>query len=111
MDVKNIVAVQGFSAAKMQKVNLFETERFFCDVYCFEPGQTQALHGHAREDKVYVVLSGRGQFTIGDETRELVANEATLAPAGVEHGVVNNSGERLTVLAFMAPRPGKGPHA
>jgi len=28
-----------FEAAKLQKINLFETERFFLDVYCLEPGQ------------------------------------------------------------------------
>jgi len=110
MDVVDVIAAQRFAAAKMQKVNLFESERMFCDVYCFEPGQTQALHGHADSDKVYVVLSGHGQFTIGEEHRHLGPNQATLAPAGVEHGVVNDSRERLTVLVFMAPHPGKGPH-
>ncbi len=110
MDVVDVVAIQRFAAAKMQKVNLFETSRMFCDVYCFEPGQTQSLHGHADSDKVYVVLSGRGHISVGEERRELHANEATLAPAGVEHGVENDFGERLTLLVFMAPHPGKGPH-
>src|SRR5712692_7670078 len=108
MDVVDVIAAERFAAEKMQKVNLFETERMFCDVYCFEPGQTQALHGHADSDKVYVVLSGHGEFTVGDERRQLGPNRATLAPAGVEHGVVNDSPERLTVIVFMAPHPGKG---
>jgi mannose-6-phosphate isomerase-like protein (cupin superfamily) len=110
MNVVDVVALQRFAAEKMQKVSLFETERMFCDVYCFEPGQTQALHGHAESDKVYVVLSGHGQFTVGDISQTLGPNQATLAPAGVDHGVVNDSPGRLTVLVFMAPHPGKGPH-
>lgn len=32
------LAVRKFEAAKLQKINLFETERFFCDLYCLEPG-------------------------------------------------------------------------
>jgi len=36
-----------FDAAKLQKINLFETERFFLDVYCLEPGQAQTAHAHA----------------------------------------------------------------
>jgi mannose-6-phosphate isomerase-like protein (cupin superfamily) len=111
MDVADIVAAQRFAADKMQKVNLFETERMFCDVYCFEPGQTQALHGHPDSDKIYVVLSGRGRITVGDERRTLGPNQAALAPAGVEHGVSNDSSERLTLLVFMAPHPGKRPHS
>jgi mannose-6-phosphate isomerase-like protein (cupin superfamily) len=110
MNVVDVVALQRFAGEKMQKVNLFETERMFCDVYCFEPGQTQALHGHADSDKVYVVLSGHGQFTVGDISQTLGPNQATLAPAGVDHGVVNDSPSRLTVLVFMAPHPGKRPH-
>jgi oxalate decarboxylase/phosphoglucose isomerase-like protein (cupin superfamily) len=47
-----------FDAAKMQKLNLFQTERFFCDVYCLEPGQAQKQHAHAGNDKVYAVLEG-----------------------------------------------------
>jgi len=111
MKVADVVALQRFAAEKMLKVNLFETERMFCDVYCFEPGQTQALHGHADSDKVYVVLTGRGQFTVGESCETLGPNQATIAPAGVDHGVVNNSPDRLTVLVFMAPHPGKAPHS
>ena len=29
-----------FSSEKMKKNGLFETERMFCDLYCFEPGQS-----------------------------------------------------------------------
>src|SRR5258708_29352455 len=107
MDVANIESMLRFAPDRMQKVNLFETDRMFCDVYCFEPGQTQALHAHAENDKVYVVLSGRGRFAVGGEVRELGPNEATIAPAGSEHGVVNDSNERLVVLTLMAPHPGR----
>ena len=32
---------QLFSLDKMKKNSIFQTPRFFCDVYCFEPGQEQ----------------------------------------------------------------------
>ena len=97
-------AVQ-FSAEKMKKNGVFETERFFCDTYCFEPGQTQSPHTHAHEDKVYYVLEGRGVFIIGDEERELSAGEIALAPAGENHGVANRSQQRLVTLVFVTPKP------
>ena len=37
---KKISDAMQFSAEKMKKNGIFETERFFCDLYCFEPGQT-----------------------------------------------------------------------
>jgi quercetin dioxygenase-like cupin family protein len=94
-----------FSAEKMKKVNLFDTERMFCDVYCFEPGQEQAGHAHAGSDKVYYVIDGRGRFTVGGDEREAGPGTAILAPAGKSHGVRNSSSERLRVLVFMAPKP------
>ena len=30
--------VRRFDPAKLQKLNLFQTPRFFCDVYCLSPG-------------------------------------------------------------------------
>jgi quercetin dioxygenase-like cupin family protein len=94
-----------FSGEKMVKVGLFETERFFCDLYCFKPGQVQKPHTHAGSDKVYVVLEGQGRFRVGEEERELGEGTAVFAPAGIEHGVVNPGPGRLILLVFMAPRP------
>ena len=51
-----------FSSEKMKKNSLFSTDRFFCDVYCFEAGQRQAAHTHADSDKVYYVLEGLAAF-------------------------------------------------
>jgi quercetin dioxygenase-like cupin family protein len=96
-----------FSAEKMQKVGLFETERFFLDLYCLEPGQSQKPHAHDGCDKLYVVSEGRGRFRVGDESLELAAGEAVLAESGEVHGIENDSGARLVVLTFMSPPPGK----
>ena len=94
-----------FSPEKLKKVSLFDTERFFCDVYCFEPGQSQKVHSHDGSDKIYYVLEGRGRVTVGTEERELGAGEITLAPSGEDHGVVNHTDEKLVMLVFMAPKP------
>ncbi len=102
---KEVLPQVSFAADKMKKVNLFDTERMFCDVYCFEPGQEQTAHAHQGADKVYYVLQGRGQVRVGQETRELGPGGIALAPAGAEHGVRNAGPDRLTVLVFMAPKP------
>lgn len=99
--VVNGLQLKKFSPEKMQKVNLFETGRFFCDVYCFEPGQTQKTHSHEGSDKLYYVLEGKGTFTIGDEKRELGPHDSTLAESGVPHGVENTGSEKLVVIAMM----------
>src|ERR1041384_472875 len=54
----------------MQKVNLFETERMFTDIYCLEPGQEQKRHAHYGADKIYLVIEGTGRFHLGDDERD-----------------------------------------
>ncbi len=115
--LKDVSAVVGADAAKMRKVNLFETPRFFCDVYVLAPGQSQAPHAHAGSDKVYAVLSGRGRVRVGasgdgahdahdvHEVHEVRAGHAVLCPAGSDHGVENDGPEDLRLLVFMAPHP------
>jgi quercetin dioxygenase-like cupin family protein len=96
-----------FSPDKLRKVGLFQTERFFLDLYCLEPGQTQKAHAHAGADKLYLVAQGSARVQIGDEERTLHAGEGVLAASGEVHGLVNDSGERAVVLTFMSPPPQK----
>ena len=98
-------AARRFDPAKLQKRNLFETEQMFCDVYCLEPGQTQAPHGHAGATKFYYVLEGTGRFSLGEETRDLGPGGLAWAAPGEPHGVTNASRERLVLLVAMAPHP------
>ena len=102
---KKLSDAMQFSTEKMKKNGVFETERFFCDTYCFEPGQIQSPHAHEREDKIYYVIKGRGMFTVGNEERELGPGEIALAPAGQNHGVANRTQERLVTLVFVTPKP------
>ena len=98
-------AQEQFADEKFQKVNIFDSPRMFCDIYCFEPGQAQTLHSHEDNDKIYYVLEGIGTLTVGEESRQVEAGWAVLCPPGEDHGVVNTGGDRLVLLVFMAPHP------
>ncbi|HQY59444.1 MAG: cupin domain-containing protein [Nitrospira sp.] len=103
MKVITLSDYQQFSAEKMKKNNLFQTPRFFCDIYCFEPGQEQKGHIHGEQDKIYIVLEGEGTFQVGSEKQVLGSGQGTMAPAGDEHGVQNHTQQQLKVLVFVAP--------
>lgn len=105
MKVIKVRDVVEFKPEKLNKVSLFDTDKFFCDVYCLGPGQSQKIHAHEGSDKMYYVLEGQGRVTVGSEEKELNADDITLAPAGEEHGVANHSESNLVMLVFMAPKP------
>jgi mannose-6-phosphate isomerase-like protein (cupin superfamily) len=97
--------VRRFAADKLQKLALFETPRFFCDVYCLEVAQAQKPHRHEGSDKVYAVLEGRAHVTVDGDAAELGPGDAVLCPAGSEHALENPGPDRAAVLVFMAPHP------
>ncbi len=105
MKIVSLADFQQFDSQKMKKNNLFQTERFFCDIYCFEPGQEQKGHVHENQDKAYIVLEGQGIFQVGSAHQMLEAGQGVMAPAGETHGVKNSTNHRLKVLVFVAPNP------
>lgn len=87
------------------KGTLFQGQMMLVGINCFEPGQAQAVHDHADQDKVYIVMDGVGRFTVGGETQDVSAGGVVWAAAGVPHGVENAGITRLSVLVCIAPPP------
>lgn len=90
---------------KMGKSTIFQSERLLVGLNAFEPGQEHKLHAHAGMDKVYHVLAGRGVFLLEGREEPMEAGTMLVAPEGVPHGIRNTGGERLLVLAILAPSP------
>ncbi|QIA66074.1 cupin domain-containing protein [Vibrio astriarenae] len=53
----------------------------------FESGAVGALHSHPHEQLTYV-LSGKFEFTIGDETKVVEAGDTMYKEPNIEHGCV-----------------------
>ena len=97
------------SADKMAKIALATTDRSQLDLYCVASGQSQKAHIHDDQDKIYYVIEGSGRFALGGREERLAAGEALVAPAGIEHGLVNDGAEPLFVLVVVTPPPPHGP--
>lgn len=89
----------------MQKVSLFGSGSYFCDLYCLKPGQEQRIHRHRESDKIYYVVEGKGLFHIAGEERTLSAGDIVIARPQEDHGVRNEAEGNLVLLVFMSPRP------
>jgi quercetin dioxygenase-like cupin family protein len=97
------------AADKMAKIALLSTDRTLLDLYCVAPGQSQKAHSHEAQDKIYYVLEGAGRFSLSGVEQRLEPGEALVAPAGVEHGLINDGAGPLLVLVVVAPPPPHGP--
>ena len=94
-----------YNAEKMGKATIFSSDRIMVGLNAFEPGQEHKLHAHEGMDKVYHVLEGAGVFVLEDRELPMSAGVMLVAPEGVPHGIRNTGGERLLVLAILAPSP------
>jgi quercetin dioxygenase-like cupin family protein len=103
MDAFKLAALARFQPDKMAKVDVAASKHLICGLNCFEPGQVQKAHAHKGADKLYYVVEGRGEFSVGAERRTLGAGELLYVPAEAEHGVVNSGDARLSVLIVIAP--------
>jgi mannose-6-phosphate isomerase-like protein (cupin superfamily) len=103
--VKRAAERAAFDSRKMGKADLARGAHLFAGLNAFEPGQKHEPHAHCDRDKLYVVLEGRGELTIGDETSPVAAGDVALAPADVVHALSNPGPERLVVLVVMGPPP------
>jgi mannose-6-phosphate isomerase-like protein (cupin superfamily) len=94
-----------YDQERMGKSTLFQSDRLLVGLNSFEPGQEHRLHGHAGMDKVYYVLAGRGIFLLQGREEPMETGIMLIAPEGVLHGIRNTGGERLLVMAILAPSP------
>jgi len=94
-----------FNAEKMGKATIFSSPRILVGLNSFEPGQEHKLHAHEGMDKVYQVLAGSGVFLLEDREIPMEPGVMLVAPEGVPHGVRNTGGERLVLVAILAPGP------
>jgi quercetin dioxygenase-like cupin family protein len=100
LDYRNFT---GANPEKFFKSTLAESPRLLLGLNCLEPGQSQAAHTHADQDKFYYVIEGEGEFTVADEKQVAGPGVSVWAPAGAPHGVSNRSSARLVLLVGIAP--------
>lgn len=105
MIIKKIAQKAQFPTETMGKVRLAAGEFLYAGLNCFAPGQAHHAHTHADQDKLYYVVEGRGEATLGEQVSEVEAGDLVLAPAGVVHGMANTGTEPLIVLTLFAPPP------
>ena len=107
MILHNAASLARFNPTKMGKSDLAAGAHLFAGLNSFEPGQEHALHTHAGQDKLYFVLEGVGEVTVGAESATIGAGDLVLAQSGEEHSLRNPGPGRLVVMTVMAPPPKK----
>lgn len=105
MVIRNAAGLAQFNEARMGKTTLAVGSRLFAGLNAFEPRQKHDAHTHPDQDKLYFVLEGKAEVTIGAQTDQIGAGDLAMAPAGIEHSIINVGAARLVVMVVFAPPP------
>jgi quercetin dioxygenase-like cupin family protein len=87
------------------KAEAYRSAGMLVGVDAFEPGQSHAAHCHADQEKLWMVLEGRGSVEVSGVRSSIGAGELVVVPAGEPHGLYADAGERMVVLVVLAPGP------
>jgi mannose-6-phosphate isomerase-like protein (cupin superfamily) len=68
--------------------HVHHTERSSTAIAFIRPGGGLRPHFHRHHDEIIVFLAGEATFRIGNELREVSANDVISVPAGVVHATV-----------------------
>lgn len=92
-----------FDDAHASGRRVFATDVLAVDVVCLEPGQHVGARGFATADVVYTVLGGRAWLVTAEAEVTLEPLQAVLIPAGVVHGLRNDSVDPLILQSAASP--------
>lgn len=73
-------------------------------LYALNAGELDTQSAHA-QDELYVVVTGRGSITVGEESSMVARGTVVFVPAGVPHHFHHIS-EDLRVLVVFSPPEG-----
>ena len=81
------------------------TEAVMTNFVTFEPNAEAATHHHA-EQQIAIIVSGELTFTVGAETRVMVAGDLVVIPPHVPHGGAAGPEGCVAIDVFTPPRAG-----
>ena len=67
------------------------------------PGKTVPRHHHEVLEEIYYILSGSGEMTVGEETREVGVGDAIFIPKNNVHSLTNTGDEEMKLLLVCGP--------
>ena len=107
VDLRDYVA---FDLEGATERRVFATDVVAVDLICLEPGQVVDARSFPTADAIYTVLGGIAWVVADDAEVTLTALQSIMVPAGLPHGIRNNSADPLILQVVVSP-PDEAPHA
>jgi quercetin dioxygenase-like cupin family protein len=94
-----------FSPDTVRRETVFDTDRMWAEVLCFERSQRIGPVMDSDSDALFTVAAGQAVFQVGNERKRAGQWDTVLVPAGSEVTVTNASADPLVLFLVAAPPP------
>lgn len=94
-----------FSPDGVRRETVFDTERLWAEVLCFERSQRVGPVMDPNSDALFTVAAGQAVFQVDGSRKRAAQWDTVLVPAGSEVSVTNASVEPLVLYLVAAPPP------
>lgn len=105
MENRNLKRYVHFSPDAARRETVFETDRLWTEILCFEANQHVGPARDEDSDAVFLVVAGEAVFLVDGKRKRLEQWGVVLVPAGSEVTVSNASAEPLVLFLMAAPPP------
>ncbi|MFQ6111444.1 MAG: cupin domain-containing protein [Nitrospinota bacterium] len=105
LGIKSLLEEREFYSDRPGMKLLHDSEAMRVVLFTFEPGQEKEVHSSPSR-VLMLALEGSGTFTLAEGERAVRAGDLAICEPNEPHGMKASGGERLTLLAVIAPRPG-----
>ena len=109
MKSENLRDFVHFSPDGVQRSTVFETERLWTEVICFDRNQSIGPVKDQDSDVLFTILAGEAVLQVDGRRDRLEQWGTVLVPAGAEVTVKNASIDPLVVFVVAAPPPVRRP--
>lgn len=111
MQTSNLKTHVQFSPEGVWRVTVFESDRLWTEILCFERSQSMGPVMDPDSDAVFTIAAGEAVFQVDAKRKRLQQWDTVLVPAGSEVTVTNASTDPLVLFLVAAPRRSRGPSA
>ena len=105
MDAADLRRFVEFEEGQVVRRTVFESERLWAQILCFERNQAYGPVSDPGSDAVVTIVAGEAVVLVGIGRKRLKQWETALIPAGKELSITNASAEPLVVWLVAAPPP------
>jgi quercetin dioxygenase-like cupin family protein len=94
-----------FSPDEVRRETLFDTDRLWAEVLCFERNQVVGPVMDPDSDALFTVAAGEAVVQVDNKRKRVEQWATVLVPAGSEVTVTNASADPLVMFLVAAPPP------